>query len=86
MVVGMTELQGIESVDPRESESNALYRGFVVNAERTARDGTPGRIECYFFAKRTHVTALEGLPAGNEIANSNDPPRASVHTILVRSA
>jgi hypothetical protein len=74
----MTELRGIESVDPRELESQRALTTALWSTlkEQGVKDGTPGRIECYFFAKSdAHAAALvAGFPRWErEIANSNDP-------------
>jgi hypothetical protein len=66
----MRKLRGIESVDPRELESQRALTAALWSTltEQGMRDGTPGRIECYFFAKSD--------------ANSDNPlGRLSVHII-----
>ncbi|UPJ49270.1 hypothetical protein IVB30_41080 [Bradyrhizobium sp. 200] len=83
----MTELRGIEGVDPRELESQRALTAALWSTlkEQGVIDGTPGRIECYFFAKSdAHVTALvAAFPRWErEIANSDNPlGRLSVHII-----
>lgn len=82
----MTEFRGIESVDPRELESQRALTAalWTTLKEQGMKDGAPGRIKCYFFAKSdAHVAALvAAFPHWErEIANSNNPLGLSVRII-----